>query len=294
MGSGSLRIASMVSSATEMVCALGMGQHLVGRSHECDFPHWVADLPVCTRPRIPTGGDSREIDALVKRQLRDAISVYEVFPDVLERLRPTHILTQVQCEVCAVSLKDVEAALAGGVSSKPQVVPLNPNSLADVFDDAQRIAEALGQPEAGVALTERMRARMRAISRRALARSPIRPRVACIEWMEPLMAAGNWVPELVEMAGGVNLFGEAGKHSPWMRWEDLVTADPDVIVVMACGWDILRASGEMHWLTSRAGWGELKAVREGRVHVVDGNQFFNRPGPRLVESLEILAELLRR
>jgi iron complex transport system substrate-binding protein len=293
MASGFPRIASMVSSGTEMVCALGLGRYLVGRSHECDYPHWVADLPVCTRPRIPTGGDSREIDALVKQQLRDAVSVYEVFPEVLERLQPTHILTQVQCEVCAVSLKDVEAALAAGVSSKPQVVPLNPNSLADVFDDVQRIAEALGEPEAGIALTERMRMRMREISTWARGGSQSPPRVACIEWMEPLMAAGNWVPELVEMAGGVNLFGEAGKHSPWMRWEDLVTADPDVIVVMACGWDIPRASGEMHWLTSRAGWGELKAVRDGRVHVVDGNQFFNRPGPRLVESLEILAALLR-
>ena len=283
----------MVSSATEMVCELGFGAHLVGRSHECDYPHWVTGLPVCTRPRIPTGGDSREIDALVKRQLRDAISVYEVFPEVLERLQPTHILTQVQCEVCAVSLKDVQAALAAGLSSKPQVVPLNPNSLADVFDDVRRIAGALGEPKAGVALTERMQARMREISRRALAGPPVRPRVACIEWIEPLMAAGNWVPELVEMAGGVNLFGEAGQHSPWMQWADLAAADPDVIVVMACGWDIPRASSEIHWLKSRPGWGELKAVREGRVHVVDGNQFFNRPGPRLVESLEILTELLQ-
>ncbi len=294
MASGFPRIASMVSSATEMVCALGLGEHLVGRSHECDYPHWVAGLPVCTRPRIPTGGDSREIDALVKQQLQDAVSVYEVFPDVLERLQPTHILTQVQCEVCAVSLKDVEAALAAGVSSKPQVVPLNPNSLADVFDDARRIAGALGEPEAGDSLVERMQTRMREISRRAREGSRARPRVACIEWMEPLMAAGNWVPELVEMAGGVNLFGEAGKHSPWMRWEDLVAADPDVIVVMPCGWDIERARTEMHWLTTRAGWGELKAVRGGGVHVVDGNQLFNRPGPRLMESLEVLVELLRR
>jgi iron complex transport system substrate-binding protein len=284
------RIVSLISSATEIVHALGQFDSLVGRSHECDFPAAVADLPVCTRPTIPVTGDSREIDRLVKDRVRGALSVYEVFPDVLERLQPTHIITQTQCEVCAVSLKDVEAALASGLSCAPQVVPLNPNSLADVWDDIRRVARALDIADRGEAVVEELKARMCAISQRALSTAD-RPRVACIEWIEPLMSAGNWVPELVEMAGGINLFGEAGKHSPWMSWEQLVAADPDVIVVMPCGWDPARTEPEMHWLTGRSEWPRLAAVRSGRVHLVDGNQYFNRPGPRLVESLEILARL---
>jgi iron complex transport system substrate-binding protein len=285
------RIVSLISSATEIVWALGEFDALVGRSHECDYPEHVKELPVCTRPTISVSGDSREIDSLVKDRLRSALSVYEVFPDVLERLQPTHIITQTQCEVCAVSLKDVEEALAAGLSCSPEVVPLNPNSLSDVWDDMRRVSRALGIVERGESVIEELKARMCAISRRALSDGN-RPTVACIEWLEPLMAAGNWVPELVEMAGGVNLFGEAGKHSPWMSWEQLVSADPDVIVIMPCGWDAARTEPEMHWLTDRPEWGRLRAVRNSRVHLTDGNQYFNRPGPRLVESLEILAGIL--
>ena len=285
------RIVSLISSGTEIVHALGQFDNLVGRSHECDFPEAVADLPICTRPTIPVCGDSRQIDRLVKDRVRNALSVYEVFPDVLERLQPTHIVTQTQCEVCAVSLKDVEAALAAGLSCAPQVVPLTPNSLSDVWDDIRRVARALEIADRGEATIDGLKARMCAISRRALA-DPHRPTVACIEWLEPLMAAGNWVPELVEMAGGVNLFGEAGKHSPYMTWEQLAEADPEVIAIMPCGWDQARTVPEMHWLTDRPEWGRLRAVRSGRVHLTDGNRYFNRPGPRLVESLEILADIL--
>ena len=286
-----LRIVSLIASATEIVHALGQFESLVGRSHECDFPEAVLRLPVCTRPAISVSGDSREIDTLVKDRLREAISVYEVFPDVLERLQPTHIITQTQCEVCAVSLKDVEAALASGISSNPRIVPLHPNSLTDVWDDMRRVAGALGIGERGEAVVDELRGRMCAISRRALS-DQARPTVACIEWLEPLMAAGNWVPELVEMAGGVNLFGEPCKHSAWMSWEQLVAADPEVIVIMPCGWDPARTQPEMHWLTDRPEWTQLRAVRSGRVHLTDGNQYFNRPGPRLAESLEILAGIL--
>jgi iron complex transport system substrate-binding protein len=285
------RIVSLIASATEIVDSLGEFGNLVGRSHECDFPEAVARLPICTWPGIPVSGDSREIDRLVKDRLREAVSVYEVFPDVLERLQPTHIITQTQCEVCAVSLKDVEAALAGGLASNPELVPLHPNCLADVWDDIRCVARALGIAGRGEAVIEGLKTRMSAISRRAL-EGRHRSTVACIEWLEPLMAAGNWVPELVEMAGGVNLFGEAGKHSPWMSWQQLVEADPEVIVIMPCGWDAARTEPEMHWLTSRPEWPGLRAVRTGRVHLTDGNQYFNRPGPRLVESLDILAAIL--
>jgi iron complex transport system substrate-binding protein len=285
------RIVSLIATATEIVHALGELDHLVGRSHECDYPAEVLSLPVCTEPRIAVDGDSREIDRLVKEAVREAISVYRVFDDVLERLQPTHIITQVQCEVCAVSLRDVEESVARRLASAPQIVPLSPNSLADIWDDIRRVARSLEIEERGDALIARLQQSMREISARAEAQ-PERPRVACIEWIEPLMAIGNWTPELVRMARGVNLFGEAGAHSPWMTWEQLVERDPDVIVTMPCGFDLERTSGEMHWLTDRPGWRDLRAVRSGQVYISDGNQFFNRPGPRVVESLQILAEIL--
>jgi iron complex transport system substrate-binding protein len=264
---------------------------LVGRSHECDYPHAVASLPVCTRPKIQVTGNSAEIDRQVKSNLTNALSIYEVLDDVLEELQPTHILTQTQCEVCAVSLKDVERSVASRLKSQPKIVSLQPNSLADIWDDIRRIAVALEIPERGEEVIGQLQGRMQMIVAGATAQKPT---VACIEWLEPLMAAGNWVPELVEMAGGFNLFGEAGKHSPWMTWDSLVQKDPDVIVVMPCGFDEERTRAEMYWMTDRAGYTELKAARTGQVYTVDGNQYFNRPGPRVVESLEILTGILKR
>jgi len=282
------RIVSLIASATEIVDALGQFDNLVGRSHECDYPERVLGLPVCTRPRIPVDGSSREIDRLVKEAARTSVSIYDVFEDMIERLEPTHIVTQIQCEVCAVSLRDVERAVARGMKSRPQIVSLQPNSLADIWDDFRRVAYALGMPERGEEVVSALEARIGAL---ASGGEP-RPRVACIEWIEPLMAAGNWTPELISLAGGINLFGEAGKHSPWMTWEQLEAADPDVIVIAPCGFDLERTGQEMYWLTDRPGWRGLRAVRTGRVYLADGNQYFNRPGPRVVETLEILTEIL--
>jgi len=285
------RIISLIASATEIVCALGFESQMVGRSHECDFPASVKSLPVCTSPKFEVEGLSYEIDERVKAILQEALSVYRVDADMLERLRPTHIITQSQCEVCAVSLKDVEEAVCQFTSSRPVVVSLEPNALADVWSDIRRVAAALNAPERGEELVARLLRRMGEIEEKART-AQSRPTVACVEWIDPLMAAGNWSPELVEMAGGVNLFGEVGKHSPWMNWEALVAADPDVIFISPCGFDIARTMEETHLLTGKPEWRELKAAKEDRVFVADGNQYFNRPGPRLVESLEILAELL--
>jgi iron complex transport system substrate-binding protein len=285
------RIISLIASATEIVCALGFESQMVGRSHECDFPASVKRLPVCTSPKFEVEGLSYEIDERVKAILQEALSVYRVDADLLESLRPTHIVTQSQCEVCAVSLKDVEQAVCQFTGSQPVVVSLEPNALADVWSDIRRVAAALNATERGEELVARMRRRMDEIAAKAIT-AQSRPTVACVEWIEPLMAAGNWSPELVEMAGGVNLFGEVGKHSPWMSWEALVAADPDVIFISPCGFDIARTMEEAHLLTGKPEWRELKAAKEDRVFVADGNQYFNRPGPRLVESLEILAELL--
>jgi iron complex transport system substrate-binding protein len=296
------RIVSLISSATEIVDALGQLDNLVGRSHECDYPERVKALPVCTRPRIAIDASSQEIDRAVKESARTAVSIYDVFADVIEGLQPTHILTQVQCDVCAVSLRDVELALARsmavGMKGQPRIVSLQPDSLAAIWEDVRRVAGALEIAERGEMLVGQLQARMCALSvqgpdppgRPPRAARP--PRVACIEWMEPLMAAGNWTPELIQMAGGANLFGEAGKHSPWMTWEALVAAEPDVIVVAPCGFDLARTQQEIYWMTERPGWNHLRAVQTGRVYLADGNQYFNRPGPRVVETLQILVEML--
>jgi iron complex transport system substrate-binding protein len=279
----------MIASATEIVDALGMTDHLVARSHECDYPERVLSLPVCTRPRIAVNASSADIDRAVKASARNSVSIYEVLDDVLESVQPTHILTQIQCEVCAVSLRDVELALARGLKGHPQIVSLQPDSLAQIWEDVRRVAGALHIPERGEKLVARLKSEMQSMS---YSRAPA-PRVACIEWLEPLMAAGNWTPELVEMAGGVNLLGEPGRHSPWMNWEALAAADPDALVIAPCGFDLVRTGQEMHWLVSRPGWSNLRAVREGRVYLADGNQYFNRPGPRVVETLAILTQILR-
>ena len=286
-----MRIVSLIASATEMVDALGLGAFQVGRSHECDHPERVKALPVCTAPRFDASGDSREIDRRVKETVATAASVYQVFEDVLESLQPTHILTQTQCQVCAVSLADVERALSERFESRPVVVALEPNSLQDIRNDVMRVARACGVEERGSALLAQMDQEMARIAATAVSAGR-RPRLALIEWQEPLMAAGNWMPELVEMAGSVNLFGRAGTHSPWMTFEDLAASDPDAILIAPCGYDLDKTRAEMHWLTLRPGWGDLRAVREDRVYLADGNQYFNRPGPRVVETLKILVEIL--
>jgi iron complex transport system substrate-binding protein len=266
-----------------MVHALGLGDFQVGRSHECDYPPSVLSLPVCTAPVFDPHGDSREIDQRVKETLATAESVYQVFEDTLDRLQPTHIVTQTQCKVCAVSLLDVERALSAKFSTRPQVVALEPNSLDDIYRDIYRLANACGIDERGTRLVDEIKTQMQEIA--ALARATgRRPRVINVEWQEPLMAAGNWIPELVEMVGAENLLGRAAEHSPWMQWDAVLQADPDVIVCMPCGYDLARTRAEMHWHD----WSKLRA----QVYLTDGNQYMTRPGPRIAKSLRILAEIL--
>jgi iron complex transport system substrate-binding protein len=283
------RIVSLIPSATEILCALGVEEQVVGRSHECDYPLSIQRLPVCTAPKFGTEGTSLQIDERVKTILQEALSLYRIDADLLKKLQPSHIVTQTQCEVCAVDLKEVERALCEFTGSKPILIPLSPNALSDVWADIQRVADALALPERGRRLVEALQNRMARIETKTL---PSRPRVVSIEWMDPLMAGGNWMPELVERAGGINLFGEAGKHSPWMTWRELQEADPDLLLILPCGFDIQRTRKDLASLTGQGGWPDLKAVRDEKVYLLDGNQYFNRPGPRLVESLEILAEIL--
>lgn len=289
-----LRIVSLIPSATEIVVQLGFGESLVGRSHSCDFPPAVKALPVCTSPSFNPIGQSKEIHDRVSELLHRGLSVYDVNVERLQELRPTHILTQDQCEVCAASLADVQKAVGQMIEPQPMVVSLKPQVLADLWDDLRRVATALDDVN-GNAIADLTIAQLQGRLQDCLSKVPTKlpqPTVACLEWTDPLMGAGNWVPELVSMAGGHPLFGHVGRHSPWLPWADLNAAEPDVVVVMPCGYDLQQGRESIVPLTQMPAWQKLKAVKDGRVFIVDGNQYFNRPGPRLVDSLEILAEIL--
>lgn len=286
------RIVSLLPSATEIACALGFADALVGRSHECDFPEEVEELPVCTAPKLDPDLPGAEIHDAVSKLVSEGLSVYSVDGELIRELAPTHILTQIHCEVCAVSLGDVEATLENWPGTRPRIVALSPASLSDVFTDFERVAAALDVPGRGRALEGRMRTSMQAIAEIAR-RLPERPRVAAIEWLSPPMAAGNWIPELLDMAGAVNLFGEKGRHSAWISWKEVEAADPDALLIFPCGFALSRVRPEIIASASEhSGFRCLRPVREGRVMLCDGQRYFNRPGPRLVETLEILAEAL--
>ena len=284
------RVISLLPSCTEIVCALGCADQLVGRSHECDFPPEIKSLPICSSAKINSQNSSAEIDREVKSRLRDALSLYEIDLGKLKKLRPDIILTQSQCEVCAVSETDLQKAVANALNFKPEIISLSPKKIADLWSDIQTVANALGAGQRGRELLSKLKNRVVDILEKTCTMKR-RPTVACIEWIEPLMAASNWIPELVEFAGGKNLFGEAGKHSPWLDWKTLVESDPEIIVFMPCGFDLARTRSELKSLAPKPEWEKLRAVRTENIFLTDGSQFFNRPGPRLVESLEILAEI---
>jgi len=283
-------VVSLIASSTEMVVALGCADRLVGRSHECDHPEWVRKLPAVTEPKFAIDVPSGDIDARVRALVEQAVSVYRVDAEALDRLAPDLLITQTQCEVCAVSLSDVEAAVCQMIGSRPRIVALQTDVLVDLWRDLRKVADALGVPERGVQLVTRLRRHMRGIAERAAEIAP--RRVACIEWIDPLMAAGNWTPELIHMAGAVDVLGKPGAHAGRIEFSELAAADPDTIFVTPCGFDLTRTRAEMPALMRLPGWNELRAVREGRVFLGDGNAFFNRPGPRVAEALEILAEAL--
>jgi iron complex transport system substrate-binding protein len=281
------RIVSLLPSCTEIVCALGCAGQLVGRSHECDFPPEIQSLPVCTSARLDPAASSAEIDRQIKSLLQRALSIYEVNAALIEQLRPDLILTQDQCEVCAVSVADLRKALPRA----PVILSVSPRRLADVWKDIQSIADAAGVGEEGRAWLSQLKHRVvDVIQKTCMIKN--RPAVACVEWLDPLMAAGNWVPEMVHLAGGRDLLGASGGHSAWLEWEKFARSDPDVIVLMPCGLDLERTRRESSFLTNHPGWRDLRAVKSRNVFITDGNHYFNRPGPRVVESIEILAEML--
>ena len=289
------RILSLLPSTTEIAGALGLADQLVGRSHECTLPDGVERLPVVTAPKLDVHAPSGAIDRRVKELVREGLSVYRVDAELVRELRPTVILTQTQCEVCAVTPADLEAAACAWIGIAPRLVAVAPNSLDDVLDDVVRVAEGCGVGERGRALRTREWARIEAITLRAAdaaARSGRVPRVASLEWIEPVMGAGNWLPELIERAGGTSVLGRGGHDAAWSSLAEIAALDPDVLVIAPCGFDLERTRAELAPLASAAGFDALRAVREDRVFLADGFLHFNRPGPRIAESLEIYAEIL--
>ena len=285
------RIISLLPSATEIVAALGFADHLVGRSHECDFPPGVEKLPVCSSTKLPVHGTSYEIDEKVKKIVAEGLSVYRVDADRLRQLRPDLILTQTQCAVCAVTPRDLEEALCTWTGAQPRILSLEPNNLDDVWNDFRHVGEALGVLPRTEQSIDALTKRLAAIREKARTMSS-RPTVAAIEWLGPLMAGGNWMPELIEIAGGRSLFAKPGEHSPWLDWATLIDAEPEVILLLPCGFKIAQTIADLNLLTENPAWKNLRAVNEGRVYLIDGHHYFNRPGPRLVESAEIVAEIL--
>lgn len=289
MSAAAPRIVSLLASGTELVCALGLGDRLVGRSHECDHPEWVKRLPEVSRPTFAVDGSSLEIDQLVRERLRKGEPLYRVDERLLLELAPDVLITQTHCEVCAVSASDLAHQVSAELQ-REQVVALRTGTLAAILQGFIDVATVLGKPEEGAALVRALRARLTALGDRT--RHLARPTSVCLEWIEPPFAMGNWGPELVELAGGTNLLGTPGAHSTTTPWTAVQAANPDVLIVAPCGFGLERTLSEMHRLSEQPGWAELRAVKEQRVFVADGNLYFNRSGPSLFETPEILAEML--
>ncbi|MER3589964.1 MAG: cobalamin-binding protein, partial [Mastigocladus sp. ERB_26_1] len=268
-----------------ILAILGLTDAIVGRSHECDYPPEIQSRPVCTQPRLDTNVSSGEIHNEVNKLIQSALSIYEIKTDVLERLQPTHIVTQDQCDVCAVSLSDVEKAVAELTHASPQIISLQPNFLNDVWADIERLANIFQVDS--VKVLENLEARVKIVSQKTqgLSQTEKLPRVACIEWTDPLMVAANWIPELVTLAGGEPLFSTTGQASTQLKWESLIASNPDIIIFMPCGFDLNRTRQDTELLSKRPEWQNLHANQTGRIYITDGNAYFNRPGPRLVDSL---------
>ena len=299
-----MRIVSLLASATEMVYELGCLDQLVGRSHECDFPPQVRSLPVVSRVQIDTVGSSAQIDEQIKQLAQasqgssasenaalKALSIYAIDVEKLQALQPDIIFTQTQCEVCAVSERDVMQAVQQLIGLQPRIISLSPYQLSDVWHDVLRVGQALGNSRQAEQLVDGYKKRLDEVYNVTSSFRP-RPRVAVLEWLDPLMGAGNWTPELVAFAGGDNIFGEIGMHSPWLSWEELSQADPDILVLSPCGFTIERTMMDLPLLQEHPLWKSLQAAQAGRVYAIDGNQYLNRSGPRLVESTELLARVI--
>ena len=293
MNNNSSKIVTLIPSATEIVAFLGLKNSIIGRSHECDYPHGLDHIAKLTSPKINVDGTSKEIDRQINTILENSLSVYKVDVQKLKELNPDYIITQAHCEVCAVSFSEVENIVSQNLNKNTKIISLQPNTLEDVFNDIKRVAKELKiENKINNEIIKNLSKRLEAI-KKITSKQKHKPSVACIEWIDPLMMAGNWIPEMVEIAGGVNTLGKPGKDSHWIKFKDIEKIDPEIIVFLPCGFNIEKTKNELkNFLKLNKNWKFLNAFKNKKIFVADGNQFFNRPGPRLLESLEIFAEII--
>ncbi len=285
-----MRIVSLLPSATEIVCLLGLADDLVGVTHECDYPSRVLALPKVTRTLIPADAPSAEIDLLVRERLKTQNALYSLDLPMLDALRPDLIVTQTLCDVCAVAEEEVRAA-ACALPGRPRIVNLEPTTLGGVFENIRQVAVAVGVEGRCDEATSRLRERIEAVAART-EKATNCPRVTLLEWIDPPFCCGHWSPELIRLAGGVEGLGLEGRPSRTLEWREVLDWRPEVLFIACCGFTVARTLQDAPILRSYSGWDDLPCVRDGRVYVVDGSAYFSRPGPRLVDSLEILAHAL--
>lgn len=286
-----MRICSFLPAATEILFALGLGDDIVGVTHECDYPPGAKTKPVIVRGGVDVNGaNSSEIDRQVREAVVSGKGIYQIDTVALAIAAPDIIFTQALCDVCALDYHAVVQATRS-LPHPVQIISLNPHSLSDAIDDIARVGKTVDRKREAEALVSRLQERVDAVTGRA-SQAISRPRVACLEWFDPLYAAGHWVPEMVALAGGRDVLGQAQKPSAKFEWKQVLEHDPEILVVMACGFDLARTRSEAALLKRFAGWDEILAVKMGNVFAVDGNSFFSRPGPRLVDGVELLAQII--
>lgn len=293
MNNNSTKIVTLIPSATEIVAFLGQKNSIIGRSHECDYPHDLNHVAKLTSPKINVDGTSLEIDKQINTILENSLSVYKVDVPKLKELNPDYIITQAHCEVCAVSFSEVENIVSKNLSKNTKIISLQPNTLNDVFNDIKRVAKVLNiENKINKKLITNLNERIKKIKNLS-SKQKTKPSIACVEWIDPLMMAGNWIPEMVEISGGVNILGKSGKNSHWTKFHEVLKKNPEIIIFIPCGFNIEKTKNELkNFLKKNNEWKSLKAFKNKKIFIADGNQFFNRPGPRLLESLEILAEII--
>jgi iron complex transport system substrate-binding protein len=285
-----MRIVSLLPSATEIICSLGLEEQLVGVTHECDYPRSVLKLPKVTKTLVPTNVSSAEIDSLVRERLGAQSALYSLDMQALEALRPDLIVTQALCDVCAVAEEEVKNA-ACALPGMPRVVNLEPETLGEVLDCIGTVGAATGNEAKAREVVASLQRRIDAVIARGRATTR-RPRIALLEWLDPPFSTGHWNPELIRLAGGVDGLGREGQKSVTLKWDQVVAWNPEVVLISCCGFTAERTMDEVHVLREVDGWNDLPAVRDGRVYVTDGSSYFSRPGPRLVDSLELLAHVI--
>jgi len=286
-----MKIVTLIPSATEIVAFLGQKKSIIGRSHECDFPKDLSKVIKLTEPKINVEGTSIEIHKQIEAILENSLSVYKVDVGELKKLNPDFIVTQSHCDVCAVSFSEMESITRKYLGENTKIISLQPNMLQDVFDDIRRVAKSLKvDNEYNFQLINNLEIRLNNIKKKT--QKLKKPKILCIEWIDPLMVAGNWIPEMVEIAGGKNILGKIGVDSHWIKFEDIKNYDPDFIVFIPCGFNLNKTKEEVEKLLDKnIFWKKLKAFKNKNFYITDGNQYFNRPGPRLIDSIEILAEI---